>query len=344
MAALHATTELHHKRSKADESLTAAESTSAAFEQKLFALLQSANQPSGDAVSALRPCPNISRGHWHSLLSEIYSPLGIELHARQNIEELLCRCIINAETLEGALELITRYPENSFLNKLVSQSSHGVTSLFLQKKCTSKAANLLELVSYWKLLSWLIEEPIPLHRVDLIEHCHGDSGSLASQLFQCVVSTGEFASLSFNQRWLSRPILRTYKELRAILALPSLALIPWLPTGSIRSHVWQLMSKSMSRHGLMLSLKEAAYFLDRSPSTLRRQLVREGTSFQTIKNEWRQQQAEELLQTTQYTLEKISGLLGYENTCVFSRAFKSWTGLAPSAYRLARQMPLTKHG
>ncbi len=43
--------------------------------------------------------------------------------------------------------------------------------------------------------------------------------------------------------------------------------------------------------------------------------------------------AKELLKNTDYSIQEISGLVGYENPLYFSRMFRKQTGISPSAYR-----------
>jgi AraC-like DNA-binding protein len=119
------------------------------------------------------------------------------------------------------------------------------------------------------------------------------------------------------------------------LGLPALALIPWSSPVSTKHRVTQLITKAISRRGQAPSLDEVAMLLGRGPSTLRRQLRQEGTSFQSIKDEWRLQRAKELLQTESPLIE-IADRLGFESNSVFSRAFKTWTGVAPSVFRAMR--------
>ena len=46
--------------------------------------------------------------------------------------------------------------------------------------------------------------------------------------------------------------------------------------------------------------------------------------------------AKELLRSTDYSIQEISSMVGYENPLYFSRIFKKQTGYSPSEYRSAR--------
>jgi AraC-like DNA-binding protein len=169
--------------------------------------------------------------------------------------------------------------------------------------------------------------------VQLYSEENAPNSNLIGAIFNCSVYSGQQRnSLTVESSWLQWPVIRTYVDLRSILGLLSLALIPWPSPASIKIRVTQLITKTISRHGRAPSLDEVASLLDRSSSTLRRQLQHEGTSFQALKDAWRLQRAKELLQSEK-PLTDIASILGFESNSVFSRAFKSWTGVAPSIFR-----------
>ena len=70
-----------------------------------------------------------------------------------------------------------------------------------------------------------------------------------------------------------------------------------------------------------------------TPRTLRRQLQKLDTTYQDILDDVRKEFAFSYLKNTTWSIENISNRLGYSEEMNFSRAFKRWTGLSPSAYR-----------
>ena len=70
-----------------------------------------------------------------------------------------------------------------------------------------------------------------------------------------------------------------------------------------------------------------------SQRTLQRQLAREGTSFTAVLEETRRDLAERFIRDQSLTLIEITFLLGFSEISSFSRAFKRWTGLAPTDFR-----------
>ena len=67
--------------------------------------------------------------------------------------------------------------------------------------------------------------------------------------------------------------------------------------------------------------------------TLQRRLSDEGTSFQGVVADTRQQMAQYFLTTTDLSGEDISYLLGYDKPGSFYRAFQRWTGTTPMKLR-----------
>lgn len=74
-----------------------------------------------------------------------------------------------------------------------------------------------------------------------------------------------------------------------------------------------------------------------SNRTLQRRLKEEGTTFQKVLDELREELARHYLSTTDYTSAEISFLLGYEEPNSFFRAFHAWTGQTPEIVRAHEQ-------
>jgi AraC-like DNA-binding protein len=70
-----------------------------------------------------------------------------------------------------------------------------------------------------------------------------------------------------------------------------------------------------------------------SNRTLQRRLREEGTTFQKVLDELREELARHYLSATDYTSAEISFLLGYEEPNSFFRAFRAWTGQTPEIVR-----------
>jgi len=73
--------------------------------------------------------------------------------------------------------------------------------------------------------------------------------------------------------------------------------------------------------------------LNRSMSTLQRQLQAEGLSYRDVLESTRRSLAENYLQDKKHSLAQIAYLLGFSDQSNFSRAFKRWTSMSPKQYQ-----------
>ncbi len=73
--------------------------------------------------------------------------------------------------------------------------------------------------------------------------------------------------------------------------------------------------------------------LHMTPRNLHRKLQKENTSFKVLLTEVRKELAQQYIQDRSKTLTEISYLLGFSEASSFSRAYKGWTGHAPSEAR-----------
>ncbi len=79
--------------------------------------------------------------------------------------------------------------------------------------------------------------------------------------------------------------------------------------------------------------EKIAQALHMSLRSLQRKLNEEGTSYRGILDNTRAELAAGYLKQSHLSLSEIAFLLGFSDSSNFSRAFKRWTGLAPTNYR-----------
>lgn len=80
-------------------------------------------------------------------------------------------------------------------------------------------------------------------------------------------------------------------------------------------------------------LKRAARYAGVTPRTVQRWLRSEGLSFAHVLDETRLHVALRLLAAPEPNLKQVASRLGYNDPANFTRAFRRWTGVAPSRYR-----------
>ena len=102
--------------------------------------------------------------------------------------------------------------------------------------------------------------------------------------------------------------------------------------GTLAQRVRMLLQQT---EGHMPTLQSMASRENLTERTFMRHLQAEGTSFQQLLDEVRQERACWLLANTDTTVEDIAYALGYEDASNFSRTFKRWCGQTPKEYRQA---------
>lgn len=99
------------------------------------------------------------------------------------------------------------------------------------------------------------------------------------------------------------------------------------PVAQIRAHLSRLPVADWP------TFETVAATLQTTPSTLRRRLEREGSSFQAIKDDLRRDMAIDLLCNSRSAVDEIAHRLGFAEPSAFHRAFRKWTGSSPGEYR-----------
>lgn len=81
------------------------------------------------------------------------------------------------------------------------------------------------------------------------------------------------------------------------------------------------------------AFEEVVTAMGTSEATLRRRLVREGTSYRQIRESCRRELGLNLLRRTRIPIEEIALRLDYCDSDAFRQAFRIWAGQSPSSYR-----------
>jgi AraC-like DNA-binding protein len=144
----------------------------------------------------------------------------------------------------------------------------------------------------------------------------------------CPVTTGaERITIRFDRETLEKPLPGINLELAKANDSVVEKYLTSLDSQAVTSQVRELLVALLpSGH---LSQFRIAERLNRSLSTLQRQLSQEGTSYQEIRDETRHQLATEYVRESKLSLSQIAYMLGFSDQSNFSRAFKRWTGVPP---------------
>lgn len=109
--------------------------------------------------------------------------------------------------------------------------------------------------------------------------------------------------------------------------------------GSSYAETLRQLLRSYASDG-WLSIERASEVADTSVRTMQRRLKSEQTTYSKVVEHTRTEIAGELLEDTDATIAEIARQLGYEYPGDFTRAFRRWAGVSPSAFRQQRRAPV----
>lgn len=182
--------------------------------------------------------------------------------------------------------------------------------------------------------------PMPIREVQFTHRDAGNRGAL-EKFFDAPVLFGQSESLiRFDSAYLQERFYTSHGMLHDVLTQ---ALRTYFGSKHSGQGVVDILCRELIRMGgdEAVTLERIAERLAMSPRTLRRRLTDEGYSFQEVKKLAREKRAKYYLSQTNMTLSEIAFELGYSELSAFSRAFRSWVGQTPQAYR-ATTAPLLR--
>jgi len=100
-------------------------------------------------------------------------------------------------------------------------------------------------------------------------------------------------------------------------------------TGKVRRHIIEGMN------GQLPSMQAVARAVGLSVRSLHRALESEGTTYNDLVDEVRQEFSQRYLARPSLSIGEVSYLVGFSDTSAFFKAFKRWTGRKPGEYRAA---------
>lgn len=186
----------------------------------------------------------------------------------------------------------------------------------------------------WRLLAWLHGGKLAPDHFDFWFE-RPDYADIYAPIFPGSLRFGQPCSVAwFSSRALAAPVRRDAAALQAFLAhSPANLVLPFVDERPTRARINALLRAGAARTTGWPDLQGAAQAVNMAVSTLQRRLAVEGTSFQDLKDQLRRDIAIVRLCTSAVTLTTLAAELGFSDSASFQRAFKTWTGSPPGAYR-----------
>ncbi|MEO8796851.1 MAG: AraC family transcriptional regulator [Polyangiaceae bacterium] len=255
---------------------------------------------------------------------------------------LLCRGSVGAPTLRVALKRWCRHhhllTDDVVIALDAKQDADATVTLVVEENVElgpMREFCLLTLLRYVHgYVCWLLDSRLSLAEVTFPFEAprHKD---VYRFLFPGPVRFGaDRAALRFDARYLELSPARDERALDTMLrsALP-LTVRQYRHDRLLTLRVRTLLARPSGR----TNAEALAVLLRLSVRSLHRQLAREGTSLQDLKDDVHRRRAIELLGRTNLTVKQIAAKAGFTNDKSFARAFKSWTGAAPTDFRRAQR-------
>ena len=193
-------------------------------------------------------------------------------------------------------------------------------------------AIMTSLLTWHRFSEWLIDKEIQLEQVSLAFPEEELKTPLVHANLRNVRFNQPKTCVVYDAHYLDHPIVQNQDSLLAFLRTAPYHLVTQdqahtSPADKVRS----IINRDVS--GAMPSAEQVAFMLNVSVTTLRRQLQRENTSFQRLKDECRMEAAFHFLNYAELSNNDIAEKLGFDEPSAFFRSFKKWTGMTPGEYR-----------
>ena len=253
---------------------------------------------------------------------------------------MMCRSCISARDITRSIKRSANYWNlfNNTFSHRVEENDDSLAYIVSPLEGVQSLNNYLVeaiLSSMHRYHCWLGGQFIPLNVVEL-SYSEPEYAKQYSALFYgAPMVYGQSESrFEFAKRHAKLEIVQTPETLDQYLAGSNLSLL-YQPKNYrvISDQVRQWLARNIKQGNYQATLKEAANHFEMSQQILHRRLQAEGLSFKEIKMRTRRDIAVNLLFDKRYKIEEIATLVGFSEPSAFIRAFKSWTGYTPLAYR-----------
>jgi AraC-like DNA-binding protein len=262
--------------------------------------------------------------------------LSMGKHFHYETSSLLIVAMLAAPSVRVGLQHLAHYdkyvdPAIQAVFKETSEAAYFYADLLHDESHTMVQLNEYLMSFLVKTLMTATRQKVPVLSVSF-RHTDNRNEIELSRFFGVTPSYGaEHNQIAIELAFLDQSFLTSNRPLFKILTS---AVKSFFSTGTEHHRFVDMVCRQISLLDPdSVSTDEIASKLNISPRTLRRRLADEGLTFQEVRALARQQRAKFLLANTNTSLTEIAYELGYSELSAFSRAFRSWVGETPQAYR-----------
>ncbi|HMN72693.1 MAG TPA: AraC family transcriptional regulator [Rhodoblastus sp.] len=249
---------------------------------------------------------------------------------------MLCRASLTRGPLELALRRWRRHHRILTEDVLFAlEVGNGLASWSIEERRDLGACREFCLVTLMRYVlgftCWSIDSKIALARAEFPFPQPAHVSVYPTIFCKNLVFDAPCAKIVFDARYLALPLKRDEADLDHMLqrALP-LTVLPYRRDRLLVERVRKLLRDAKTPFATAEDIADA---LALSTRTLHRQLAREGASLRELKEEARVEIAQRALARGGASVKRVAHAAGFRNEKSFSRAFRAWTGVTPSAFR-----------
>ena len=254
---------------------------------------------------------------------------------------LICQAVIGCENLDRAIKRMLR-GFSLFLDEvhgeLLLDGDDAVLRVHnrIGSPETRRFADEVFLTLTHGLMCWLIGHRLVPRRVDFSQPRPAHASEYTLMYSQHLQFDAASTGLRFDARALSAPVVQSRASLQQFLrTAPQSVFLKYKNEDSWTARVRRRLREAADTLHWP-GFEAIAVTLDTTPTTLRRRLDAEASSFQGIKDQLRSDLAIDRLCHSSLSVDDIAAELGFADASAFHRAFKRWNGLQPGEYRARR--------
>jgi AraC-like DNA-binding protein len=266
--------------------------------------------------------------------------LGLRLGASTTPEDLLGpvgMLFLLGETLQGAIEDLSRYLSIWQSDTHVgvvrgvqkSEVIYQITDASIWPRRQDTEFSISALCTFIRSMLERAWRPDEIH----FEHAAGRSADAVQARARAPVRFGQTMNrIILSTAVLDRPLPTRAKGAARFLERHLRELASTIPAGdgSFAGQVGLVIARRLGSSPV--SLGKVADAMGIAPRTFQRRLEAENIAFRDILRQQRQRVAEGLISTGKVPVSHVAEVLGYAESTVLSRAFKTWTGQSPRDY------------
>jgi AraC-like DNA-binding protein len=260
---------------------------------------------------------------------------------------LLCHAVLGSANVDRAVKHVLRGFSvllDDIRGDLSLQDREAVITIAnrIEDPAARRFADETFLVMVHGLACWLAGRRIPLLSAEFAYPRPDHAGEYAAMYSQRLGFDAPRTAIRFDARLLGLPVVQRPETLKVFLrTAPQSVFLKYKNEGSMTARLRRRLRRCIGQDEWPV-LQSVASEFNMSPTTLRRRLEAELTSYQAVKDDVRRDAAIHDLCSTGLSVADIGARVGFQESSAFRRAFKTWSGVRPGEYRRRQAEPGAK--